>query len=365
MQEFIVVGVNYKKTDISMRNKFAFTIETLNATYRSARNQGKQGFFILSTCNRTEIYSASLDVEDIIQLFKAHTDLSYEEIKQHIFVKRDSQAFNHVFRVASGIDSQILGDYEIIGQMRGAFNRAKDMDCTSGFLEKIVNSALHCSRMVRQKTSISDGTTSVSYAVIQKIKTLYDTAQQTDICILGLGKIGTNTVENVRSYLPNFGLTAVNRNITKAEALAEKHDINFDAIENLNQTLKSKQILVVATGADQAIVQKEHITDSSVEVIFDLSMPSNVSKDVQEMEHITYFDIDTLSQRVQQVLKKRKQDIPLAEAIIQEHIDEINDWQVRKIRYTMCPVCTSMPSCNLLKDAKNWDTEKSACVMAS
>ncbi|MBP8850196.1 MAG: glutamyl-tRNA reductase [Breznakibacter sp.] len=333
MRNLVVVGVNYKKTAIDIRNKFAMNTDIIERVYSEWQNSENKDFFILSTCNRTEIYAITDHYQPFVTLLGKYSHATKEEINEFIFVKEGDEAVTHLFRVASGLDSQILGDYEIISQLKGSFNLAKSLGFTSGYFEKMINTAHQSSRAVRVGTKISDGTSSVSYAVIQLLKEQSANELAINICLLGLGKIGSLTFKNLRHYLPQHTLTLINRSEAKAKELAELHQSHFESIDNLTHTLTNTDILIVATSADNHIISKEHVEKSQISTIFDLSVPSNVSPEVKELNHITLYDVDTLSQIVNENMRRRKNDVPLALEIIDKHIAEFKQWEQRRLIY--------------------------------
>ena len=184
-----VVGVNFHKTALEIRGKFAFSTEQLQEIYNHPSTKYTSPFFILSSCNRTEVYGLNANPEDLMDVLAFNGRLSREEVQKHVFVKSGEEVMRHVFRVASGLDSQIIGDYEITGQLKNAFALAKANGRTDGYLEKMVNTALQISKRIKNETALSDGTTSVSYAAIQMLKQMDNGGEQVRVCLLGLGTI--------------------------------------------------------------------------------------------------------------------------------------------------------------------------------
>jgi glutamyl-tRNA reductase len=330
----IVAGVSFRKTTLEIRNKFALTSEHIKRIYADGSGKYPKDFFILSTCNRTEIYGRGANAEMLINLLAENTIATPEEISEYVFIKTGDEAAKHLFRVAAGMDSQILGDYEIIGQMKNAFNLAKTHGCISGYMEKLFNSALQSSRQVKSRTALSDGTTSVSYAVIQLLKEAIGAEASMNVCLMGLGKIGTLTLKNLKHYLPQHQVTVLNRNESKAELAAGEFDVNFAPFENQQDVFQNADVLIVATGAEQAIVSKKDLAGSKLKLIFDLSVPSNVHPDVKEIEGLQHYNIDELSAIVNQAIEARRSEIPVAEAIIDEHFAEFRQWEQRRAWYT-------------------------------
>ena len=342
----IVAGVSFRKTTLEIRNKFALTSEHLKKIYTDGSGKYPKDFFILSTCNRTEIYCTGTAPETLLNLLSDNTSATPAEVRKYAFVKTGDEAVKHLFRVAAGMDSQILGDYEIIGQLKNAFNLAKSYHCTSGYMEKVLNSALQSSRQVKSRTVLSDGTTSVSYAVIQLLKEAIGGEEAMNVCLMGLGKIGTVTLKNLVHYLPQHKITVLNRNEAKAELAAGEFDVDFAPFSSQQDVLQSTDVLIVATGADRAIISKKDIESTNLRLIFDLSVPSNVHPDVKEIEGLRHYNIDELSIIVNQAVEARRSEIPVAEAIIEEYLEEFRQWELRRALYTTRPVihANAMPA---------------------
>jgi glutamyl-tRNA reductase len=328
----VVAGVNFHKTSLAVRNKFALTTEHIKSIYSDKESGKEPHFFVLSTCNRTEIYSTAAQPQQLLKMLAQHNQIAADDLDQYAFIKQGDEAMKHLFRVASGLDSQILGDYEIIGQLKNAFVMAKEYNRTNGYMEKAVNGALQASRQVKKSTTLSDGTTSVSYATIQLLK---ETAgdRHLNVCLLGLGKIGTLTLKNLRNYLPQYNVTVVNRNESKAQTAANEYQVDYAPYNNQQEVLAHADVLIVATGADHAVISKEDIAQSNVKLIFDLSVPSNVSADVREISGVKFYNIDELSQIVNKTIALRMGELPLAEQIIEEHYNEFRQWEERRSIY--------------------------------
>lgn len=328
----VVAGVNFHKTSLAVRNKFALTTEHIKSIYSDTESGKEPHFFVLSTCNRTEIYSTAAQPQQLLKMLAQHNQIAADDLDQYAFIKQGDEAMKHLFRVASGLDSQILGDYEIIGQLKNAFVMAKEYNRTNGYMEKAVNGALQASRQVKKSTTLSDGTTSVSYATIQLLK---ETAgdRHLNVCLLGLGKIGTLTLKNLRNYLPQHNVTVVNRNESKAQTAANEYQVDYAPYNNQQEVLANADVLIVATGADHAVISKEDIEQSNVKLIFDLSVPSNVSADVRQINGVQFYNIDELSQIVNKTIELRMGELPLAEQIIDEHYNEFRQWEERRSIY--------------------------------
>ena len=281
-----VVGVNFHKTALDIRGKFAFTTEQIKKIYKDHKPNVSFPFFILSSCNRTEIYGLGATPEELLMIFTLKEQIKKEDVTKHAFIKTGEEVMKHIFRVASGLDSQILGDYEITGQLKNAFALAKKYDCAGGYIEKMVNTALQISKKIKNETILSDGTTSVSYSVIQMLKQWEKPGVSWNICILGLGEIGMFTLKNLCDYLPGHNITVITRNQAKAQAVALEFGVAFDSVANQLELIQKSDVVIVATAAEYPIIYSKDIEGGSVKLIFDLSVPNNVHPETGKLKNV-------------------------------------------------------------------------------
>ena len=231
-----------------------------------------------------------------------------------------------MFRVGTGLDSQILGDFEIISQLKNAFVISKELNLVNAFLERLVNAVIQASRKIKNETEISSGATSVSFASVQYIfKNVEDIASK-NILLFGTGKIGRNTCENLVKHTKHEQITLINRTKEKAEKLAKKLDVIVKDYADLQLELQKADVVVVATGAQNPTVDKAILNLKKPLLILDLSIPKNVNENVKDIEGVTLVHMDELSQITDETLENRKKHIPAAEAIIEEIKDEFMSW---------------------------------------
>lgn len=331
ISSFFIAGINYKKTDASVRGKFSVNAEQYAEIISLAPQYGVTQFFILSTCNRTEIYGFAENVNELSKLLCAHSPNQLESFTDICYTKNGTKAIEHLFNVAAGLDSQILGDYEIIGQIKQAVKFSKSHSFMGAYLERLINEVLNASKEIRTNTALSGGTVSVSFAAVQFIKQQFEIIKGKKILLLGTGKIGSNTCKNIADYLPGTLVTLVNRTADKASELAAKYNFSSGDINLLNEFVNNADVIIVATNATDAILNKENFATADKKIIIDLSVPCNVSSDVKAVSGITLVNVDELSKIKDETLKKRASEIPKVKIIIKEHINAFMEWhQMRK-----------------------------------
>ncbi len=333
---FYAIGLSYKKADAEIRGHFSLNETSTAAVYNQAKESGIESLVVTSTCNRTEIYGFAEHPYQLIQLLCDNTKGTLEEFREVAYIYKNKEAISHMFKVGSGLDSQILGDFEIISQLKISAKVSKKHNLLNAFLERLVNAIIQASKRIKTETEISSGATSVSFASVQYILNRVQDVSNKNILLFGTGKIGRNTCENLVKHTKNEHITLINRTKDKAEKIAGKFNLVVKDYANLQEEINTADILIVATGAQNPTVDKQLIQNNKQLLILDLSIPKNVNENVKELENITLVHLDHLSQMTDATLEKRKAHIPFAETIIEEVKTEFNSWlETRKFAPTI------------------------------
>ena len=323
---FYTIGLSYQKADAVLRGKFSLDTQAEEGILTKAKELGIDGLLIIATCNRTELHGFAQHPFQLIKLLCDHSRGTVEEFQEVAYVYKNYEAINHLFRVGTGLESQILGDFEIIGQIKKGFARSKRHGLTNPFLERLCNSILQASKRIKNETEISSGATSVAYASVQYILNHVPDISDKNILLFGTGKIGRNTCENLLKHTNNSHITLINRTKDKAERIAGKFNLVVKNYGDLQTEIRNTDVLVVATGAQSPTISKELIYIKRPLLILDLSIPKNVAEDVTEVHHVSLVHLDDLSQLTDITLEKRKQYIPQAETIISEIKSDFIGW---------------------------------------
>tara|TARA_R110002072_G_scaffold287464_6_gene453212 strand:+ start:33264 stop:34541 length:1278 start_codon:yes stop_codon:yes gene_type:complete len=350
LTSFYAIGLSYKKADAEVRGKFSLDDDGKEALLTQAKKEGIEAVLITSTCNRTEIYGFASHPYQLIKLLCDNTNGTVEEFEKVAYVYKNKEAISFIFQVGTGLDSQILGDFEIISQLKAAFKRSKRHQLTNPFLERLINSVIQASKKIKNETEISSGATSVSFASVQYILNTIENVADKNILLFGTGKIGRNTCENLIKHTKNPHITLINRTKDKAEKIAGKFNLDVKDYADLQAEIRKSDILIVATGAQNPTVSKELIYSDKKLLILDLSIPKNVADDVSELENVELIHLDFLSKVTDETLEKRKAFIPQAEAIIEEIKHGFNTWQeTRKFAPTISALKMKLKN---IKDAE-------------
>lgn len=315
---FYTIGLNYKKADAEIRGNFSLDEEAMGQLLTQAKQGGIDGLLITSTCNRTELHGFAQHPFQLIKLLCDNTSGTVEEFQEVAYVYKNKEAISHLFRVGTGLDSQILGDFEVISQLRQSFARSKKHELANPFLERLCNCVIQASKRIKNETEISTGATSVAFASVKYILNNVADISQKNILLFGTGKIGRNTCENLIKHTKNSHITLINRTKDKAEQIAGKFNLIVKDYGDLQTEIRNTDVLIVATGSKLPTISKELIYTKNPLLILDLSIPRNVSESVSMMDNVTVIHLDQLSQMTDETLEKRKESIPEAEAIIEE-----------------------------------------------
>ena len=324
--QYFVVGLSYKNASLTTRGSFSLNKNQIQHLLAQAKADGLEELMVISTCNRTELMGfvdAPKIFIDYLCTFSGG-DVSLFLEKGYVF--SDRKALNHVFRVGCGLESQIIGDFEIIGQLKKSFQNSKDQQMVNGFSERLVNSVIQASKRIKTETELSSGATSVSYASVNYILEHVKEVSQKNILLFGTGKIGRNTCENLIKHTRNDKITLVNRSEESAQRMAGKFNLVVKNISKLKTEINYSDIMIVATGAQDLTVDASFVPNDKPLLILDLSVPSNVDPKLSDQENITLVNLDELSQLTNATLKKRGQFIPQANEILHQVETEFLQW---------------------------------------
>lgn len=341
---FYCIGLSYKKADEEVRGQFSLSDGQNEDLLKEAAATGLKELLVISTCNRSEIYGFTEHPYQLIKLLCKFTKGTLETFEKVAYIHKNKSAIDHFFMVGSGLDSQIIGDFEIIKQIKQSVKQSKRHRLIGTFLNRLINAVIQTSKRIKNETELSSGATSVSFAAVKYILQHTTNISDKNILLFGTGKIGRDTCENLIKHSNNKHLTLINRTKDKAEKIAGKFDLRVADYANLKEELKQADILVVATGAQEPTVTKDILTECKPILILDLSIPKNVSDQVTEQSNVQLVHLDELSELTSHTLAQREDEIPLATAILKEVKSDFIKWMENR-KYA--------PTINALKDKLN------------
>jgi glutamyl-tRNA reductase len=326
LHNFCIVGINYRKSDMNIRGRFSLSPVQTDAVIKNAVANNHSGCLVLSTCNRTEIYGLTEQPNDLAALLCNHTKGSLEDFLQHGYVYQGIDAIEHLFKVASGLDSQIIGDYEILSQLKKAAALAKAHNAINSFMERAINYALQVSKEIKTKTNLSSGTVSVSYASIEIIREKIRDISGKKVLLVGTGKFGNLLAENFNDYLPGAEISFTNRTEEKAREMADRFKGNYVPFAQTTGAVDEADIIIVSTAAENYTVLPHFFKSARPRLVLDLSVPANVHPAVKEIDQITYLDVDQVSAVLDKTISLRQAEVPKALAIITHTLNNLEEW---------------------------------------
>jgi glutamyl-tRNA reductase len=326
LNNFCIAGINYRKSDVSIRGRFSILPEHSLLVLQQAIEKKFPGCMVLSTCNRTEIYGMCDHPHELIEMLCIHTHGNMKEFIEHGYQYQGLPAVEHLFKVAAGLDSQIIGDYEILSQIKLAARQAKENNCINSFMERVINYALQSSKEIKTTTRLSSGTVSVSYAAIEIIKERIANPDNKKILLVGTGKFGNHIGKNLKSYLAGSSLFFTNRTDEKAFTLAKECNGKFVPYNDLANQVDNADIIIVSSAAETYTIHPSFFITNKPRLILDLSIPQNVDPAVENITGITLLNVDEISATLDKTISLRQAEIPKASYIINATIEKFMEW---------------------------------------
>ena len=345
-----LLGLNHKTAPIEVRSKFVFCEEDIKRFVPMLKEKGVVGAVVLSTCNRTEIYIESaghggaIDFDVIEEVLFKYRNID-KELSAHLYRKSHDEVVRHLFHVVSGLDSMALGEYQIVGQVKDAYNICEKNELVSPLLKRLFAKAFEAGKRVRSETKINLGAVSISYAAVNLANKMLCNLPSQQALIIGAGQTSELTIQNlITKGCEQF--TIVNRTYQNAIEMAEKYNGKAEEYSRLEELLLENNIVISSTASKKPLITKEMVEKAMIlrnnkDLFFvDLSVPRNVAMDVAEIENVHVFDIDDLTNIVDETLEKRRGEVCAAESIIEEVVIDFGNWvHTRNLIPTFQSIC--------------------------
>jgi glutamyl-tRNA reductase len=325
----VVLGVNYHTSPVTLLEKVMIPVPAMSEALRVLSNHSDiREVVVLSTCNRTEVYAVAERFHaahtDILEFLCETSGLSADEITPHLYSQFDDDAVVHLFEVAAGIDSAVLGETEIVGQVRDAWDFAMKQGTSRSTLNLLFRYALESGKRARTETGISRSTASVAHAAVEMAEEILGTLSGKRVLVVGAGEMG----EGVAGALSRAGtesITVLNRTAARAEALAEKIGARVSEFESLETELVEADVVLACTGAGGVIIDYELMTRvrngaSTPLLVVDIALPRDVAASVADLPGVTLRDLDHLSDWAQRGIDKRASEVGQVREIIGEEV---------------------------------------------
>ena len=331
-----LLGVSHRTAPLDLRERLDFSSRDLGRAVEAlATRASATESVVLSTCNRSEIYVASGDPdrarEELEAFLSEYHELPRQTFTPHLFAMDDAEAARHLFRVAAGLDSLVVGEPQILGQVKDAFQVASHRHCTGPLLGKAFDWAFGVGKRVRTETGLGEGAVSASFAAVSLARKIFGRLDGRRALVVGAGDISSLTAEHLKSGGVSE-IVIASRTLTTAEELAERVDGRAVPWDDLTTALGNADIVVTATGSQRPIISRalvEAVTERRREPLFivDLAVPRDVEPDVSEIGQVFLYNVDDLQSIVNENLSKRGAEIARAEAIVSEELARFIAWQ--------------------------------------
>jgi len=330
--EIFVLGANYKTAEVDIREKLIISDDTLKRFYQF---EEIRELIFLSTCNRVEFYGVSDEpdkaIERLLNQLSSISGIPKSKLKKQLYIYTGRQAIEHIFKVISSLDSMVIGEPQIVKQVREAFQKGEKLGTTGLVLNRLKNKAIQVSKKVRTSTGISKKAVSISYVAVELAKKIFDTLEDKVVLLIGAGEMGELAARHLVSKRVKH-IFISNRTYEKAVQLSNEFGGSTIRFEKLKDFLPEVDIVIVSTGAKEPILKKEDFKMALKKrkgkpiFVIDISVPRNVSDDVNELDNVYLYNIDDLKEIADKNLESRKLAAETAKLIIEKDAINFERW---------------------------------------
>lgn len=329
------IGLNHESAPVAVRESLAFNAESLpDALQRAKSETCAEEVAILSTCNRTEIYVRlpHTDPEVVVGWLARHRGVDLRKVRPHLYVRRSTEAMRHLMRVSAGLDSLVLGEPQILGQVKDAYQKASSAGSLGAVLDRLFQHAFSVAKQVRTDTDIGSNPISVAFAAVTMAKQIFDDFPKRTAMLIGAGE----TIELVARHLAQNGIGNVlvaNRNVERAKRLAEAHDGEAMGLSELSRRLGDADIVVSSTGSSLPILGKGTV-ERAIRArrhrpmfMLDLAVPRDIEPEAGEMDDVYLYTVDDLRDVVAENMRSRQDAAQQAEQIVERQVHQYLQWR--------------------------------------
>lgn len=332
--KFRAISLSYKNAPVEIREVIALDEGSIHSLLVKLKD-----FFsvtdtlILSTCNRTEVYySHDLDISaEIIKLIGLEKGLPnvVDFMEYFSILNDDRSAIDHLFKVAVGLEAQVVGDMQIANQVKRAYQASADLDMAGPFLHRLMHTVFYTNKRVVQETAFRDGAASVSYAAVELIEELTSNTYQPRVLLIGVGEIGEDVAKNM-VHVPDAKVTITNRTYERAKALADELGFEVIPFEQCFEAMKESDVVVSSIMKSEPFITKSLVQSMEIpsyKLFVDLSVPRSIETTIEEVPGVLLYNVDNIRSKATETLERRLASIPQVENIITETIDEFYNWK--------------------------------------
>lgn len=322
-----IAGVNHRSAPVEVRERLAFREEELVAALQTLRDEtGAHEAMVLSTCNRVEIAVTTENPAELTATLARLRNLDPQWLEQYLYVHRGTEALRHLFRVAASLDSMVIGEPQILGQLKNAYQIARDAGSLHGPLDSVVTRAFSIAKRVRTETEIGQSAVSISYAAVELAREIFGSLKGKTVLIAGAGKMSELAARHLhRSGATNIMVT--NRTRSRAEEMARLFEGKVVDYEKFHATLPEIDILIASSGAQHYILEKDQaqraisVRKNRPMFLIDIAVPRNIDPAVNSIDNVFLYDIDDLQKVVERNVSLRQKEAEEAERIVEQEIE--------------------------------------------
>ena len=332
----LLVGVTHRTAPVELRERLDFASRDVGAAVEAlAARASIAESVVLSTCNRSEIYVVAEHAdparEELLAFLAEYHHVPRAAFVQHLFERQDAEAVHHLFRVSAGLDSLVVGEPQVLGQVKDAWSIAAERRCAGPFLDKLFRASFGVGKRVRTETALGEGAVSVSFAAVQLARKIFGKLHSRRVLVIGAGEMGKLTAQHLRAQ--GVGdIVITSRTLAHAEALARGVNGAAVAWADLMGALARSDIVITATGSQHPILDRAHVASVMGRgrrdplFIIDIAIPRDVDPAAAEIEQVFLYNVDDLQAVVQENLSRRTSEIQHAEAIVAEDVGRFMSW---------------------------------------
>lgn len=332
MQKFSLnlISFNYKSLDLISREKFfVYDNELESIIIQLKETFNLKDIFIISTCNRTELYYSSENIppHQIVKCFFLLKNISYETYADQVKIITGKETLTYFFRMALGLESQVPGDIQLINQVKKAYKHNVAYQSYSPQMHRLIHLIFYTNKQVTNQTEFKSGTASISYSVVELIKKRFAEPQNLNILLAGIGDIGTDVAKNLRVLNPK-SVTLANRTKTKALQLAQELNFSTVAMDNIDEAFSKADIIISSLSVKKPFFKPNivGVLDSKHRCLIDLSLPRSIAEEFRTLSRFELYNIDDINAQIADTLECRRRQIPKVIKIIDENLNDFENW---------------------------------------
>ncbi|GAB3797141.1 glutamyl-tRNA reductase [Virgibacillus kimchii] len=330
------VGFNYKTAPVEIREKLTFTEDSLHkAMIELKERKSILENVIISTCNRTEIYAVVDQLHTgryyIKQFLSDWFQIDKSDFSTYLHITEDDGAMEHLFRVSTGLDSMVLGETQILGQVKESFLTSQQLKTTGTIFNELFKQAITFGKRMHKETAIGEQAVSISYAAVELATKIFGDLKNKQVAVLGAGEMGELALKNIHGAGAT-NITVVNRTLEKAEKAAAPYNAKAETLDQLDNLLEEADILISSTAARDIVLTRETVADIQKKrkgrplFLVDIAVPRDIDPEISKLDNVFLYDIDDLQHVVDKNLEARKAAAEKIELLLEEEIVNFKEW---------------------------------------